>query len=397
MSDQYTNPKSWGPHFWFILRCIANNYSDNPTKEETAHVRTFIMELQYVLPCEVCKYTFRQHYNRNPLDRYLGNKDKLMEWVELIYQETKKVIQDKRIKIIDSFEEEPSVALPMRTVYKSKHFDPLSVRLEEIRKKATEQKKSDVNIQNEAKNIVEAAKPVLQMPKLEPPKPVIQMPVPVPEPTQEEDPMLKYIVHYDPKPILRPILQPPKQEVKQVIKQEVKPIIKQEMKPVIREKYNLETISEQDSEQEEIYQDNKPEQISKPVIQIQRMVPQPKVEIVKKEIPKQEKPKLERIKKDHKIDVSSSESKVPYVVPQKLANVNNKPVNIDVPKNTVVKKDKKHDVTAHSLPEIKKDKAIVSKPHIKQYMPKTHIASKIHAPSLVVTKRCRKCDEKAAN
>ena len=148
MSDQYTNPKSWGPHFWFILRCIANNYSDNPSKDEMTHVRTFIMELQYILPCEVCKYTFRQHYNRNPLDRYLGNKDKLMEWVEIIYQETKKVIQDKRIKIIDSFEETPEISLPMRTVYKAKTFDPITARLDEIRKNAADQKKIESKINN---------------------------------------------------------------------------------------------------------------------------------------------------------------------------------------------------------------------------------------------------------
>ena len=60
--SQYSSPKIWGPHFWFILRCVAHNYPLNPTPEEANHVKNFFHELQYVLPCEVCKYTFKQHY-----------------------------------------------------------------------------------------------------------------------------------------------------------------------------------------------------------------------------------------------------------------------------------------------------------------------------------------------
>lgn len=377
MSDQYTNPKSWGPHFWFILRCIANNYSDNPTKDEMTHVRTFIIELQYILPCEVCKYTFRQHYNRNPLDKYLGNKDKLMEWVEIIYQETKKVIQDKRIKIIDSFEEAPEIALPMRTVYKSKTFDPISARLDEIRKKAAEQKKIEskinnnnqvsTNMQTEAQNIANASKPITQIVKMELPKPIIQLPEsinPIEQPsllqTLSPDPMLHLVsypkqTHHQPKPLIQnpePQVQPPK------------PLIQiQKPNPIVQQ--------------------------PNPIVQ------QPKPSVQQQKQDKKEQTK--HVKKDRKIDMSSSSesSKVPFTIPKKLANINTKPVNIDIPKNTSVKKDKKNDVTAQSLPTTK-DKSIVSRSYARQSIPKTHIASKIHAPPLVVTKRCKKCDDKAA-
>lgn len=103
--SEYSSPKIWGPHFWYMLRCIANNYPLNPTKEDAIHVRNYFNELQYILPCEICKYTFRQHFNRHPIEKGLYNKYTLIDWVETIYQETKKVIQDKRIKILDPEED----------------------------------------------------------------------------------------------------------------------------------------------------------------------------------------------------------------------------------------------------------------------------------------------------
>lgn len=401
MSDQYTSPKIWGPHFWFILRCIANNYSDNPTKEETAHVRTFFTELQFVLPCEVCKYTFRQHYNRNPLDKYLSNRDKLMEWVEIIYQETKKVIQDKRIKIIDSFEEAPEIAVPMRTVYKSKHFDPLSIRLDEIRKKAAEQKKLEnkinnnvpvttTTIQDEAKKIADSSKPVTQIVKLEHPKPVIQIPI---QPSQPQ--IINKQYEYTNQDVYLDPINAPNKTVDPMLKLvQPKPLIQiQEVDPMLQ-----------------FVQQRQIAQIPKPIIQI----PKPIIQAPKHESVIQKK----EIKKEKTIDISSSpdsskayhsshkntthntkeHDRVPYTLPGKLVNVNIKPVNIDIPKNTILKKDKKRDISIQSLQTIKKekDKISVTKPQARQSIPKTYVASKIHNPPLIVTKRCKKCDDKAA-
>lgn len=130
--QQYSSPKIWGPHFWFMLRCIAYNYPLKPSQEDINHVKTFFDELQYLLPCELCKYTFRQHFTKHPIDKGLFNKASLIEWVETIYQETKKVIQDKRIKILDTYDELEEVK-PIKIVYKSR-IDPMEEQLNEMRK-----------------------------------------------------------------------------------------------------------------------------------------------------------------------------------------------------------------------------------------------------------------------
>ncbi|QKF94132.1 ERV/ALR sulfhydryl oxidase [Fadolivirus algeromassiliense] len=145
MSQQYSSPKIWGPHFWFILRCVAHNYPLNPTQEDAQHVKTFFNELQFVLPCEVCKYTFRQHFNKNPIEKGLANRGKLIEWVELIYQETKKVIQDKRVKIMDIFEEDEEIK-PIKVVYKPR-IDPLEEKLNQIRQNVINNEKKAIPLQ----------------------------------------------------------------------------------------------------------------------------------------------------------------------------------------------------------------------------------------------------------
>jgi len=110
--EDYTTPKSWGPHFWYIMRCTAYNYPTNPSREDIANTKTFYSIIQHILPCEICKYTYKQHFAKHPIDRYLSTKKKLIEWVEIMCAETKKIIRDRRVKIIntayDSSDEESS-------------------------------------------------------------------------------------------------------------------------------------------------------------------------------------------------------------------------------------------------------------------------------------------------
>ncbi len=86
--SQNIPPKIWGPHFWYVMRCIASTYSENPTIDDITHTKNFYNELQYLLPCEKCRISFKQHYEKYPIDNWLVNNTKLSEWVELIYMET---------------------------------------------------------------------------------------------------------------------------------------------------------------------------------------------------------------------------------------------------------------------------------------------------------------------
>lgn len=102
--DLYTSPKNWGPHFWYMMRCIAHNYPINPTINDARHTKIFYYEIQYILPCDICRYTFSQHLNKFPIDNNLDSREKLIEWVEHIYEMTKKDISENRVRVINNYD-----------------------------------------------------------------------------------------------------------------------------------------------------------------------------------------------------------------------------------------------------------------------------------------------------
>jgi len=88
--SKYTVPKIWGPYFWFVMRCVAHNYSNNPDDNEFNETKKFYSSLQHVLPCNKCKKSYSEHLEKYPLDKALQNRDSIMQWVEIIYSETQK-------------------------------------------------------------------------------------------------------------------------------------------------------------------------------------------------------------------------------------------------------------------------------------------------------------------
>lgn len=131
--EQYTNPRIWGPHFWFILRCVVHNYPMAPTSADKQHMENFFYELQFALPCEKCKYTFKQHYNKFPINKYLTDRQKLIEWLDLMYEETNRSIRNNRIKILDEFIDTGEM-MPLKQIAKSDKDKVLEQHLNEVKK-----------------------------------------------------------------------------------------------------------------------------------------------------------------------------------------------------------------------------------------------------------------------
>lgn len=95
MDSQYTDPKSWGPHFWFMFRCIANNYPDVPTEEDIVNTKIFYSSFLHILPCEMCKDSYVKHFHETPIDEYLTNKTNIIKWVNIIYEKTNNTIKQQ--------------------------------------------------------------------------------------------------------------------------------------------------------------------------------------------------------------------------------------------------------------------------------------------------------------
>lgn len=87
MTD-YSSPKEWGPHFWYMMRCIAHNYSMEPSDVEKANARRFYETIGSVLPCEKCKKHYIDTLKKYPISQSVCCKDCLKTWVEKVYKDT---------------------------------------------------------------------------------------------------------------------------------------------------------------------------------------------------------------------------------------------------------------------------------------------------------------------
>ena len=50
----------WGPHLWIFLHSVSMNYSDKPSSLEITNMFNFIISLENIIPCKIC----RGHYSK---------------------------------------------------------------------------------------------------------------------------------------------------------------------------------------------------------------------------------------------------------------------------------------------------------------------------------------------
>lgn len=80
------DPKVWGKHGWFFLESVIIGYPEKPTEHDKSRFKKWFTLIQYVLPCEKCRYNYRRHLQEHPLnDKILSCKRKLMEWMIQIH------------------------------------------------------------------------------------------------------------------------------------------------------------------------------------------------------------------------------------------------------------------------------------------------------------------------
>lgn len=57
----------WGPSTWHLLHTLSFNYPLHPSAQEKRHYRSFILQLQDVLPCGKCRDNFKKNLATYPL------------------------------------------------------------------------------------------------------------------------------------------------------------------------------------------------------------------------------------------------------------------------------------------------------------------------------------------
>lgn len=106
------NPKIWGPHAWFFLDSVVVNYPEKPTDFDKQNHHLLFNLLQYVLPCEICRQNYKEHFGLNPINDFvLSSKTNLVDWIIIMHNLVRKKHNKKpftRDEFIDYYTNEYS-------------------------------------------------------------------------------------------------------------------------------------------------------------------------------------------------------------------------------------------------------------------------------------------------
>ena len=75
------NQNIWGPHFWFVLHTITFNYPLRPSETDKRNNLNFLNNLQYILPCSVCRKHYKRHLKTDPPIKKLNSRDEFIKWM----------------------------------------------------------------------------------------------------------------------------------------------------------------------------------------------------------------------------------------------------------------------------------------------------------------------------
>jgi hypothetical protein len=76
------DPKLWGRPAWDFLFYMAFAYPDNPNTEDRENMKQFLLALGPVLPCEKCRFNYKNHLTTIKLtDESLNSRYNLIIWL----------------------------------------------------------------------------------------------------------------------------------------------------------------------------------------------------------------------------------------------------------------------------------------------------------------------------
>ena len=83
------SPNLWGPHLWKFMHLFTLSYPNEPTEDEKDTAYNFFTAIQTVLPCEKCRYNFKNHLE-TLTEEVLDSNENLVKWLFNIHNEVNK-------------------------------------------------------------------------------------------------------------------------------------------------------------------------------------------------------------------------------------------------------------------------------------------------------------------
>lgn len=88
---------SWGPPAWFAITCFLMGYpKTKPTKKEQKSYKTFLKLLGDILPCNLCRDSYKKYIKECPMtDRVMSKRKNLVMWFFKIHNKVNKKLNCK--------------------------------------------------------------------------------------------------------------------------------------------------------------------------------------------------------------------------------------------------------------------------------------------------------------
>lgn len=88
--------KVWGPGLWHYLHTMSFNYPIHPTLAQKKQYRSFLLSLQYVLPCKYCRVNFAKNLKHLPLSLdKMENRASFSRYVYDLHETVNKMLGKK--------------------------------------------------------------------------------------------------------------------------------------------------------------------------------------------------------------------------------------------------------------------------------------------------------------
>lgn len=93
------DPEIWGPPMWFYLHSMTFQYCQDKTcatLPEIEKMKSFLVSLQYTLPCQECRDNYARHLRNNPIR--LENRRALFNWVVDLHNSVNRETNEKLLR-----------------------------------------------------------------------------------------------------------------------------------------------------------------------------------------------------------------------------------------------------------------------------------------------------------
>ncbi|KAI8323509.1 hypothetical protein GQ54DRAFT_258032 [Martensiomyces pterosporus] len=80
-----------GRRTWYLLHVMASRYPEDPTKDETKAMESFLFLLSRLYPCGDCAHHFQQHLKKHPPQ--VSSRDELEQYLCKMHNTVNKVLK----------------------------------------------------------------------------------------------------------------------------------------------------------------------------------------------------------------------------------------------------------------------------------------------------------------